>query len=319
MTPGTEPGSTSAEDMFENYACAASSVALAGGSTPGRLFMEQMCDQGSTEACDLARNSSLTYPTSMAVYNISKDLGSFIRTWRGLYHKPNINFGNVEKYYAGWTRKLVRCEDIPKWLVNAKHIISGMTVDANQTESEMEMALQAWLRLDSILNESTLNASFTGPPDDYNESDVTQPEIPRVSIRMLSNKTAKMPALLEISIWGPANRWFGIGFGAHSMADANDTLIVTSNGEVSETALKEYGLGKSISPMSFKGKSKHVYTNNTRGMTFLRNATIDISGRYNFSILKGASIPYIWASGMESDSISSHVVSGASTTKILGD
>ena len=276
-----------------------------------------MCDQGDSDACELANNSSLAYPTSMGVYNISKDLGSFIRMWRGLYHKPNINFGNVEKYYAGWTRKLVKCSDVPQWLLNAKHIISGMTVNKNQTESEMEMALQAWLRLDSLLNESMLNASFTGPPDDYNTSYVSQPEIPKVSVRMLSNETDKVPALLEITIWGPANRWFGIGFGATNMADANDTLLVTSDGDVSETALKQYGLGKSISPMSFKGKSKHVYVNNTRGMTFRRNATIGLPGRYNFSILKGAFIPYIWASGMDSGTIASHVVSGASTTPLL--
>jgi len=305
--------------MFEKYACAApSSVALAGGSSPGRLYLQQMCSGGISQACDLARNSTLTYPTSMGVYNISTDLHSFIQTWRGLYHKPNINFGNVEKYYAGWTRKLVRCEDVPKWLLSLGHIASGMTVDQNQTESEMEMALQSWLKLDSLLNESMLNASFTGPPDDYNTSDVTQPELPKVTIRMLSNQTDKLPALLEISIWGPADRWFGIGFGATSMADATDTLLVTSDGDVSETTLKQYGLGASISPMSFKGKSRHVYVNNTRGLTFLRNATQSIAGRYNFTISKHASIPYIWASGMDSDSISSHVVSGASTTKLLG-
>ena len=40
LTPGTETGTTSAEVMFEKYACAASSsVALAGGSSPGTLVM----------------------------------------------------------------------------------------------------------------------------------------------------------------------------------------------------------------------------------------------------------------------------------------
>lgn len=310
LTPGVQPGSTPAEIMFAKYACVASQVAIAGGSSEGRFLFQAQCAQGDKSMCAFA-NATLHYPTSMGLYHIEPALEDFITAWRGLYHKPNINFGNAEKYYAGWVRKVVRCSDIPQWLVGK--IASGTTIPSGMSISEMENATRAWRRLPSLLTESNLSesTSFARPPD-YRDDLVSQPVIPTLSARTLDSG-----GVIEVNITGPADRWFGFGLGATKMADKPDTVTVLADGSISEQTVSAYGLAGKISPPTYHVHDSSIDpSSGLRSLVLRRNASCG-SERFDFNARTGDSLPFIYATGMEATFVGSHVVSGVGSVNII--
>ena len=57
---------------------------------------------------------------------------------------------------------------------------------------------------------------------------------------------------------GPADVWFGIGFGASTMNDKPYAIIVDGNGEVTERKLENHGPGSLLSA-SVNGKSRIIH------------------------------------------------------------
>ena len=61
-----------------------------------------------------------------------------------------------------------------------------------------------------------------------------------------------------LSVSGPADVWFGIGFGASTMNDKPYAIIIDGNGEVTERKLENHGPGSLLSA-SVNGKSRIIY------------------------------------------------------------
>lgn len=257
-----------------------------------------MC--GTRSCCDpIFSNLALSYPSSMSIYKINSQMTKFIELWRANYHRPNINFGLSSQYYAGWIRKVVRCADIPEYLVNLGHIASSNTIPSGWNESEIGFAVRRWRSLESLLTTDNLTASFSSPPD-YPAGPIVAPVKPSLSVTVKNGYA-------HVMMTGDAAKWFAIGFGAQKMSDHPDTLVMYANGKIEERKLSQYSPGAIL-------KSEFTILSNTvvdkkRSVTLMRNATASSPVRFTFPPA-GANLQYIWASGMQTTQLMSHVWSG---------
>eukprot|EP00756_Hemistasia_phaeocysticola_P032008 Hpha_TRINITY_DN16387_c2_g1::TRINITY_DN16387_c2_g1_i3::g.62124::m.62124 len=69
----------------------------------------------------------------------------------------------------------------------------------------------------------------------------TTASLVRVNVNLTSSAAV-------ITLAGPATVWFGVGFGAHNMADAPWTVVVDGNGTVSEHKLANHAAGTQLAP-----------------------------------------------------------------------
>lgn len=305
-TPGTSPGTTAAESLFHSYGCVMSGSAIMGGSGVGRNVFQLQCSlgmkcgNGTISCCDpIFSNAGLTYPSSMGIYKINEAMERFIESWRGTYHRPNINFGNGAEYYAGWIRKVVRCKDIPAKLLDLGHIASGDTVPPGWNESEIGYALRIWRGMESLLTTKDLTPSFISPSD-YPSGPIIPPVKPTLSI------TVKYGQAL-VKMTGDATKWFGIGFGAQTMKEHPDTLVMYADGTIEERRLSQYIPGVVIE-LEFTMLSNSVL-DGIRTVIVSRNVTASGPNRFPFP-LPGSKVNYIWAAGAQSTKFNSHVWSG---------
>jgi len=304
-TPGSSPGTTGAELIFHSSGCVMSGSAIMGGSAIGRNMYQlmcslgEMCGNGTISCCDpVFSDLGLTYPSSMGVYKINNAMKTFIESWRAIYHRPNINFGNGAEYYAGWIRKVVRCKDIPAKLLDLGHIASGGTIPSGWNESEIGYALRIWRGMESLITKEDLTPSFISPPD-YPSGPVA-PVKPTLSITIKNGE-----ALLTMT--GDATQWFAIGFGAQLMKDDPDTLVIYADGTIEERCLTHWAPGF-ILKLEFTMLSNSV-VDGIRNVIVSRNVTRSGPCRFPFPP-SGSEVQYIWAVGAQATKLESHVWSG---------
>jgi len=306
---GLAPGTRPPDQMFRDYMCVANN-ALIGGATSGRLAYQDMCRRGFLPMC-LGRFSkaTLAWPSSQVIYKISPQLGRFMKDWRANWHRPNIAFADRQKYYAGFTRKVVRCADIPEKLLKVPgKIATDYKVSPHFIlESSMEFATRTWLGMESLLTVSNLTASFTGPAD-WSPGPVEQIVKPNLTI-------TRFAAQVKVTISGMDGKWFGIGFDASRMSDHPHTVIVDGHGAVSERKLATY-LGGEALGLQFKDIS-HSVVNGIRTVVLTRDAESSDPGRFSFP-LSGKRVRYIWSVGITS-AFSTHEESGPASVVVSAD
>lgn len=115
--------------------------------------------------------------------------------------------------------------------------------------------------------------------------------ITNISLRLNLNKSSN---LVTITMTGPADIWFGIGFNAKSMGDLPYTIIVNGSGDVFEDKLGNHDPGQVLKP-SIKVIENNI-SNNIRTVVISREIQGLNSNYYTFNINE-STIPIITASG----------------------
>ena len=84
----------------------------------------------------------------------------------------------------------------------------------------------------------------------------------------------------NITIIGPANIWYGVGFNATTMGDEPYTLVVDGNGDVTERRLSNHAPGTLLKP-SVEVLSNHVDSNGLRSVVLSRPKNVE--NAFNFT------------------------------------
>lgn len=88
--------------------------------------------------------------------------------------------------------------------------------------------------------------------------------------------------MVTITLSGPSNVWFGVGFNALEMADTPYTIIVDGNGNVTERNLADHAPG-TLLPKTIKVLTDTVL-NGVRTVVLTRTAQAASANYYNFSL-----------------------------------
>jgi hypothetical protein len=101
---------------------------------------------------------------------------------------------------------------------------------------------------------------------------------------------------VRISMTGPANVWFGIGFDAVEMRDEPYAIIVSGDGTVSERKLAFHSAGDELDPQTTVLQDS--VAGGVRTVTLVRLAVGKSAAHHTFT---SESINYIWAYGLQSN------------------
>ena len=101
--------------------------------------------------------------------------------------------------------------------------------------------------------------------------------------------------LVTITLTGPANAWFGVGFNALSMADQPYAIIVDGLGNVTERKIGNHNEGIQLTPTQVKLVSNSV-SGNARTVVLVRAFKGATQNHFTFST-SSTSIPFINAVG----------------------
>ena len=121
--------------------------------------------------------------------------------------------------------------------------------------------------------------------------------------------------LVTLQLTGPANVWFGIGFGAQTMANRPWTIVVSGgiNSTISERKLEDHAAGTILAPSIRVISNKVDFSNTWRTVTLTRS----IEGRhFTFHSNHTTDIPFINAVG-SSESFAYHQAKEASSLLLL--
>jgi len=101
---------------------------------------------------------------------------------------------------------------------------------------------------------------------------------------------------VQISMRGPADVWYGVGFDAVRMGDQPYAIIVLGGGSVQERQLGNYAAGSELDPMVTKLQEE---VSNGLRTVVLQRAAAGLDTRYH-SFISKESINYVWAYGSQS-------------------
>jgi len=101
---------------------------------------------------------------------------------------------------------------------------------------------------------------------------------------------------MKISMMGPANVWFGIGFDAVEMLDEPYAIIVNGDGVVSERKLALHSAGNELDPQVVLLEESTA--GGIRKVTLKRSAVGKSEAHHSFT---GAPLNYIYAFGLQSN------------------
>lgn len=153
------------------------------------------------------------------------------------------------------------------------------------------------------------SAAGCGNPTDQHVSGTTHTDVTNITLNV-----DILHSVATITLTGPDNVWFGVGFGAVNMAALPYAIVVETGGAVSEHKLSNHGPGNVLSA-SIKIMSS-VVKNNVRTIVLSRAQQGQSSDYYSFDLSGSTTIDIITAVG-STPTFSYHFARGPSAISLV--